>query len=78
MTQKHHDSLLRQENVYDTQVVEHTVAVIPACGPVSLNRRGMRRELQLIVEAYTNANAKRALELPGGGGGRHCESFEVL
>jgi hypothetical protein len=54
--------------------VEHTVVVTPACGPVPLNRRGIRR-LQLIVEAYTNANAKRALELLGG---RHCESFEVL
>ena len=54
-----------------TQVEEHTVAVTPACGPVPLNRRGIRRRLQLIVEAYTNANAKRALELLGG---RHCES----
>jgi hypothetical protein len=35
----------------------------------------MRRRLQLIVEAYTNANAKRALELLGGS---DCESFEVL
>jgi len=44
------------------------VAVTPACGPVPLNRHGIRR-LQLIVEAYTDANAKRALELLGGGGG---------
>jgi len=54
------------------------VAVTPACGPVPLNRHGIRR-LQLIVEAYTDANAKRALELlGGGGGGRHWGGFEVL
>jgi hypothetical protein len=34
-----------------------------------------RGGLQLIVGAYTNANAKRALELLGG---RHFESSEVL
>ena len=27
----------------DTQVVEHTMAVTPACGPVPLNRRGIKR-----------------------------------
>jgi len=36
VTHKYHDSLPRRENVYDTQVVEHTVAVTPACGPVPL------------------------------------------
>ena len=43
------------------------MAVTAACGPVPSNRRGIRM-LQLIVEAYTNANVKRALELLGGGG----------
>jgi hypothetical protein len=72
VTEKHHDSLLGRQNVDDTQVVEHTVAVTPACGPEPLNRRGIRRRLQLIVGAYANANAKRALEVLEG---RHCASF---